>query len=94
MYRTVQIVDEETIRSARLFAQCVDPREHPVSLARAVELSGNRHRDVVLDLERQLRPSRIQQGSEADAEAEDRQDTAARASTSTYSSSISVRGRL
>ena len=53
--RAVEIVDEESIRSARLLLQRVDAREHAVSLALAVEKPGDRHRGIVLELERDRR---------------------------------------
>src|SRR5439155_27335893 len=53
--RAVQIVDEETIRASGFLAQGVLAREHAVGLSLAFELAGDRHRDVVLQLERQVR---------------------------------------
>ena len=53
--RPVQIVDEEAAAAARFFAQRIDPREHPVGLALAVEDAGDRHRDEIGEPQRHAR---------------------------------------
>ena len=53
--RSIEIVHEESRRAAGLLAERVDAREHAVGLSFAVQLSGDRHLDVVGDIDRHRR---------------------------------------
>ena len=63
--QAVQVNNEKAIRPSRFFSQTIDPCEQRVVAAFAVDQSGHRHRNVILDLEGDLcrcqcRPEAVQ----------------------------------
>src|SRR5262249_2061778 len=54
VHRPIQVRNEKPACASRFFSQGIDATEQAVIAALAVDEPGYRHRDVVLDLEREL----------------------------------------